>query len=192
MNRDGRKYLVDSSVSLICETLLDDADETFVFKSGLDALLVVQLLIYSLFRGMRAGINVDGELEARRQRAHEFDAQTQADESGHGAVGNGGGKEQIACALLVVHIDELRLDHLELLERQGMLGIVDVADHLVNLQGLSAACYEMQTHHPRAVARGERDGKEKNAREKKKKQKKQEKSFSGHPRVDTNDMVARA
>ena len=91
------------------ETLVDDLQQVPVLQSGGDPLLVGQLLVDGGLAGVRARADRDRHLEPVRQRAQQLHPDREADQSGHAAVGDGGGKLN----LMQKHI-EIRQNRVEM------------------------------------------------------------------------------
>jgi hypothetical protein len=74
-------------------------------------------------------------LESWWQRPQQLDPDCEPDERGHGAVRDCGREVDDDLVLLVVDLNVVQLDHVELLERERVLGVVDVADQVKHLPG---------------------------------------------------------
>lgn len=64
------------------------------------------------------------------QGAQQLDFDGQADERRHAAVGDGGCELDAHCALGVTDLDSDLLHNVELLQRQGMLWVIDGSDQM--------------------------------------------------------------
>ena len=76
-------------------------------------------------------------LEARGQGAEKLDPDAQSDEGGHGAVRDGWGEADVDLAVAVIDLDEIVLGHVELLQCEWMLGIVDSSDEVENFKRIN-------------------------------------------------------
>ena len=113
--------------------MVDDVEEGFVLEGSLDTLLVVELLVDLVFLCVCPWGDFDVDLDSRGEGAEEADADGEADEGGHGAVWDGRGEADVDAGGRVVDVDEGELDHVQLLQRQWVLRVVDVADQVKHL-----------------------------------------------------------
>ena len=91
-------------------------------------LLVVQLFVHRLLRGVAPLAQLNLNLEPRGQHAHDLGADAQADERGHGAVSDRRGEPDLDLAAAVVYVDLLVGHHAQLLQRIRVLRVRDVTN----------------------------------------------------------------
>ena len=83
-----------------------------------------------MLRLMRPRIEQDVNLEAARKGSQKPHANAEANERRHAAVRDRRREADKHVAIGVIDRNVLKLSHIELLERQGMLGIIDAPDQI--------------------------------------------------------------
>lgn len=101
-----------------------------VLQRGSNALLIVELLIYSSFRGMGTRSNENINLEPRRERTKQLNSQAEANQRSHGAMWNRGREVNAHVALGVVHVTVFQFCDIELLQSKRVFRIINLTNQI--------------------------------------------------------------
>merc|ERR1740123_120372 len=119
------------------KTLVDNCEEVTVLEGGGHPLLVRQLLVDRGLRGVSPGADADTHLPPVRQRPKQLHSNRKTYECGHAAVRDSWSEEDSDVMLSLLDGDLVLGDHIQLLQGERMLRVIDVSDQVKYLPDIN-------------------------------------------------------
>jgi hypothetical protein len=119
--------------------VLNHFTNIFTLQCSETPFFIAELVVDVFFLKVRSSGDPDPELgmESEREHAEKLFADAEAKHGRHQAIWDRGRENHVDRARNVIDFDVVRRDDVELLKCQGMLGVEDESDMLIDLEGIN-------------------------------------------------------